>query len=200
MGDAGIWFVIGAIAVWATGIGLAIAGSIDAALQPRPAWSPTGYRRELWLWQAAGVVAVPISLVVSAVYWLRVRPHLTRAARNLGLGLDDADPAWSAGQRWYDRLNYSRRSPARWARAAQQWWTWPLVGAFNLLLAAQRGWLLSHHRGFAADVVLVPLLGLASLLSLWRPGFWYAEHMRLTGLRPHRGGRLLTGTSDRLPE
>ena len=83
--DAGIVLVFGLIVgfavLWATAIG----GSIDALGQPREAWERAGFRRMTWVWQGFGVFFLPGALGYSGLYFVRVRPRLVAAARDLAI-------------------------------------------------------------------------------------------------------------------
>ena len=62
---------------------LAIGGTVDALRQPAAAWADCGYRRATWAWQALGALVLPIGLVCSGIYFLRVRPRLIAATPRL---------------------------------------------------------------------------------------------------------------------
>jgi hypothetical protein len=71
----------------------AIAGSVDTADQPAEAWDRAGYRRNRWVWQAFGALCAPVALVYSGIYYIRVRPRVMRAARDLVAEQQACDPA-----------------------------------------------------------------------------------------------------------
>lgn len=154
-----------------------------------------GMPKSRWVWQAVGVFALPVALVYSGVYFLRIRPRLTAAERALGRDpLDDS--TWTGDRRWYNAWQRARRSPTQWARNARQWWMRIVSGVISALLAFSQ--LLFATSGFERhssarwfSYSLAVLLVLSALLSAGQAGFWYAEHMRLTGRRPVLGGARL---------
>lgn len=176
-----------------------LTGAIDAARFSRPTWVDAGLRRGYWMWQAAGVLVPPLGLVYSGTYFVRIRPRLAAARRAL-TELDPDYQAWVAHRRWYDRLVPARRSPEGWAKAARQWWIWGLHAVVAAVVAA--AWLYLYDERPAhesprtmleVDAIVWAVLALASAV---RAGFWYGEHMRLTGRRPAAGGRLLPPEDD----
>jgi hypothetical protein len=64
-------------------IAAAITGTVDVLQFPREVWNMAHYRRSTWAWQALGVVCVPVALVYSGAYFLRVRPRLVAAQVSL---------------------------------------------------------------------------------------------------------------------
>lgn len=79
----GVWdavFIIGLLLVWLSAIALAIMGTVNALSYPAELWQQVGARRILWVWQAVGVLATPLSLVYSGFYFLQIRPRLVTAA------------------------------------------------------------------------------------------------------------------------
>ena len=77
--------LLAAILCFAVGFGTAISGSIDALGQPREAWKRAGFRRSRWVWQAFGALFLPAALAYSGLYFLRARPRLVAAARDLAI-------------------------------------------------------------------------------------------------------------------
>lgn len=184
-----LFLAAAALTLWCVGIVVAILGSVDAATQPRELWAATGQRRDVWLWQAVAVIAVPVALVYSGAYFLRVRPKLTKADVT-----KQADADWARGQRWYQRLNPARRSPTRWAQAARRWWVWLLVVAAAAVACAEQLVLVGRHGSYVPSrgslEVQIGLWAAVGVTAAVRAGFWYGEHMRLTGRRPASGGPL----------
>lgn len=73
--------IVGFAVVWA----VAIVGSIDALGQPREAWERAEFRRITWVWQGFAVFCLPAALAYSGLYFVRVRPRLVAAARDLAI-------------------------------------------------------------------------------------------------------------------
>jgi hypothetical protein len=61
---------------------LAIGGTVDAIQVPADVWEAAGYRRANWVWQALGILVLPVGLLYSGAYFLRVRPRLTATERS----------------------------------------------------------------------------------------------------------------------
>ena len=173
--------------LYLAGLAFVVSGTVDVFQFSQDTWSATGYRRVHWAWQVAGVLALPAGLVYSGIYFARVRPRLS-AAQATFAQLDPEYASWMDRRRWYDRLVWARRSPDRWARAARQWWMWALYAVGAALLAILNAQL-------TVPWSYLPAIGwgLTALVSAGRAGFWYAEHMRLTGRRPSAGGPLIRG-------
>lgn len=200
-GDSGVgdWAVPLAIVIGLTayfGVGAAaIVGSVDAARRPDVVWLSAGYRKSRWVWQAVGVIALPVALIYSGVYFLRIRPRLSAAERALGRDPRD-DSTWTGDRHWYNTWQRARRSPTQWAIRARRWWIHALAVPISALLALQEFLLATsgferHSSSRLFFYALAAFFILNVPLAAGQAGFWYAEHMRLTGRRPVLGGPLL---------
>jgi hypothetical protein len=78
-GAAGVFFVLGLFVVWVCGVALAVSGTASAMSYPVETWQRAGARRSRWAWQAIGAFAMPLALVYSGIYFLRIRPRLVAA-------------------------------------------------------------------------------------------------------------------------
>jgi hypothetical protein len=175
---------------------IAIGATLDVFRHMEDVWPAAGYRRSRWAWQGLTFFVLPVMLVYSGVYWFRVRPRLVAAERRIAVA--QGYPVYEfEDRRWSDRLIWARRSPANWERAARQWWV-GLVGIAPTAIFGGMALLRSGHRS-EGELVAAGFVLLAVLLAAWRAGFWYAEHMRLTGRRPAEGGRLARVSASTIP-
>jgi hypothetical protein len=73
---------LGVLCALAVPLALSVAALLDAARRPAWVWALAGRARVLWMALVlVGVIALPLGLVVSSWYLLRVRPEL-RATEN----------------------------------------------------------------------------------------------------------------------
>lgn len=83
--DWSLFLVVALIGAFVVLQGTAIGGSVDALGRPREAWERTGFRRNRWVWQAFALFFLPAVLVYSGLYFVRVRPRLVAAGRELAV-------------------------------------------------------------------------------------------------------------------
>jgi hypothetical protein len=83
--DWTIFLFVALIGAYVAVNGTAIGGSVDALGQPLEAWERAGFRRNRWVWQAFGAFLMPAVLVYSGLYFVRVRPRLVAAAREIAI-------------------------------------------------------------------------------------------------------------------
>ena len=181
------------VALWTVAIGAAVSGTVDALGYAPAVWEAAGYQRRSWNWQAAFIVFAPGALVYSGIYLLRVRPKLVAAERAISK-VDASSDAWDDRRRWYDRFSRPRRSPYEWDKAARRWWMWIPTALLSTASAVFYTYLDASHHGFGRGgfgYVAGTAWMLSALISAVKLGFWYGEHMRLTGRRPVEGGPLL---------
>jgi hypothetical protein len=76
-----VLFLLAVVLIIVAAIGVpvvAVCGTVDAVGQPRELWGLAGYERNRWVWQAAGIVCMPVAIAYTGAYFLRVRPRLLR--------------------------------------------------------------------------------------------------------------------------
>jgi hypothetical protein len=71
---------IGVIALVAAPLAWSVAALLDAARRPEWVWALAGRARVLWMLLVLfGVAVLPLGIVVSSIYLLRIRPELRDA-------------------------------------------------------------------------------------------------------------------------
>jgi hypothetical protein len=94
--DGVLALILAIIVAYLCAVAAAITGTVDALQFPREVWTRAHYRRSTWAWQALGVVCVPVALVYSGAYFLRVRPRLVAAQVSLERTRWSTTPSYAA--------------------------------------------------------------------------------------------------------
>jgi len=138
---------------------VAIWGSLDAFSSPPEVWAAAGHCRTRWAWQAVGVVFAPLTLFYSGLYFLRIRPRLVRAQRDLlPQWSQDAAVAWDGPMPGGTDACVRLRVPLQWT--ALSLLPLLLAGGSNTVVLVAR-----HQYFFILGWVSLVALGVA--LSYW---------------------------------